>query len=175
MTTFFTCTFFCLPKDSSQHLSEGHNAFDLTWKDYVPFVSPAACCACLPSAHNQGSALLAAGVQPRGIEYLDEDQLEFEALLNGADGGTDEQYPGILTGNPFGKKSRRHKRKAILPPHGAEGDEPPFEIFPEEHEEEDAEFLPDERIHRFAQEVSFIFLVIWSFISVFLVTRLFIE
>ncbi|RUS12951.1 hypothetical protein BC937DRAFT_86616, partial [Endogone sp. FLAS-F59071] len=154
MATFFTCTFFCLaPKDPSQALPEGHNAFDLTWKDYVPFVSPAtACCACLPSARNQGSALFAAGVQPRDIdEYLDEDQLEFEALLNGADGDADEQYPGILTGNPFGKKNRRHKRKAILPPHDAEGDEQPFEIFPEEHEDEDAEFLPDERIHRFAQ------------------------
>ncbi|RUO95828.1 hypothetical protein BC936DRAFT_143142, partial [Jimgerdemannia flammicorona] len=159
MTTYFNCTFFCLPQN--QQDPEDGNAFDLTWKDYIPCVAPAACLTCLPSTRKQAAALLNANAaSPHSIEdYLDDDHVEFEALLNGPGANPDEEdaFTSFLTGNPFGKrgkKARDRQRRAIMPAPSIEGEEAPFEIFPEEDEEQDAEFLPDEHIYRFTQGVA---------------------
>lgn len=156
MTTFFSCTFFCLPKRQDEDPMEP-NAFDLTWRNYLPSTSQL--CPCIPlfkqpirleddddplflgpefhnnnhnRPYNHQNAV-------RG--YLNDPRdWEFDSMLP-----EEDPYDTFVTRNPFGKTKRKKKKQRKPRPFVVE--EPP-----EFSEEEDAEFLGDDQIQHLAYQ-----------------------
>ncbi|KAG0171453.1 hypothetical protein DFQ28_008412 [Apophysomyces sp. BC1034] len=154
--TCFMCP--CLPRRQSEE--EELNAFDLTWRNYLPSV--AQFCLCIPSCflrqqpirleddddplidipHYNNHQLY----QGRAIQgYLSNPRdWEFESVLD-----QNEISGTFVTRNPFGKKKKRSKRsKRLL----LEDENAAYEIFSEEQDQPDAEFLGDDQIANLAYQ-----------------------
>jgi hypothetical protein len=126
MQTYFTCTMFCLPKSHQQQqqqqaVNEEPNAFDLTWRNYLPSTSQL--CPCLPLI----------GRPRQGILLDDSNTTDHNNLLisppyyndfyqaNAVRGYLDDQHDRefddlLLTNNKLkkttsGKSKKRSKRK----------------------------------------------------------------
>ncbi|OAD71598.1 hypothetical protein PHYBLDRAFT_187610 [Phycomyces blakesleeanus NRRL 1555(-)] len=167
MSSSNTHTLFCIPKSQPD---DELNAFDLTWRNYLPSMTQL--CPCFgifkggsiqlddddestgnlgPHYYNDQSIYQGRTIQ--GYLRNSRDR-EFESVLENG-GGEDGAFsrgdymPSFVTRNPFGrnrrKRPRRRKERAHLIQE--EHDEPAvYEIFSEEQDRVDAESLGDDQI-----------------------------
>ncbi|KAI9007933.1 hypothetical protein CLU79DRAFT_533188 [Phycomyces nitens] len=165
MSSSTTRTLFCLPQSQPD---DELNAFDLTWRNYLPSMTQL--CPCLAIFPRRGIQLddYDDDAGNLGPQYYNDHSIyqgqtiqgylrnsrdrEFESVLEG--GGEDgifsggDYMPSFVTRNPFGrskkKRSRRRKDRAHLI---QEHDEPAvYEIFSEDQDRVDAESLGDDQI-----------------------------
>ncbi|KAI8379173.1 uncharacterized protein BYT42DRAFT_613499 [Radiomyces spectabilis] len=159
MTSFFPCTSPCSPKDN--HDREEPNAFDLTWRNYLPSIHQV--CPCLPSR------CFTRQQQPIRLEEEDPSVLLFDPnyyndhivhrrsdygyFINDRELGSEfgDYMPNFVTRNPFGKLKRKNKRKnkqkyTVMEPEEDQEGPMVYEIFDEDEDQLDAEFLGDEQI-----------------------------
>ncbi|ORZ05268.1 hypothetical protein BCR42DRAFT_456948 [Absidia repens] len=121
MQTYFTCTMFCLPNSQRQEqLDDEPNAFDLTWRNYLP--STAQLCPCLPTIgrrQQQGILLDDDSNHPidhNSIAYYN-DFYQANAVRGYLDNQHDREFDDLLLTNDNrsrdtgGKSKKRSKRK----------------------------------------------------------------
>ncbi|KAI7866774.1 hypothetical protein BDF14DRAFT_1809877 [Spinellus fusiger] len=163
MTHIFSRTLFCLPK---QQTVNEPNAFDLTWRNYLPSLTQF--CPCVPFLSSQHSPIhLDPDDEPSSLDthyyndhtlyqgqavrgYLDNAQdWEFDAVIDQDSMFAGENVPPFVTRNPFGKskrkRSKRRKGSSLL---NSNKHQPPavYEIFSEDQDRADAESLGDDQI-----------------------------